>query len=67
MWQLSRFAGKRISEYFAEFGFADFSGYWKTRLSSDFGEFVWARKAGFSLRIFEIGKSYRAKNWCLMC
>jgi hypothetical protein len=48
----NRFVGRGNFQGFVEVWFADFSGYWRTRLSSDFGEFVLAGRAGFALKNF---------------
>jgi hypothetical protein len=65
-WSATDLWAEEISRDLLRFGFLIFSGYWRTRLSSDFGEFVLAGRAGFSLRISEIDKSYRTKI-CVSC
>jgi hypothetical protein len=63
----NRFVGRGNFQGFVEVWFSDFSGYWRTRLSSsDFGGFVLAGRAGFSLRISEIDKVTEQK-FCVSC
>jgi hypothetical protein len=52
----NRFVGKGNFQGFVEVLFSNIFCYWRKRLSSYFGGFVLARRAGFSLRIYEINK-----------
>jgi hypothetical protein len=52
----NRFVGRGNFQGFVEVWFSDLYGYWRTRLSSDFGGFVLVGRVGFSLRISEINK-----------
>jgi hypothetical protein len=47
--------------YFLRFGFSDFYGYWRTWLSSVFGEIVLAEMMGFVLRFGDICNGW--KGW----
>jgi hypothetical protein len=52
----NKFVDRRNFQGFAKVWFSDFSGFWKTRLSSYFGEIVLVGRVGFALGIFEIDK-----------
>ena len=56
-----RFVDRINFQGFVEDWFFNFSGYWRTRLSSNFGEIVLAGRAGFALRISEIDKVIEQK------
>jgi hypothetical protein len=43
----NRFVGRGNFQGFVEVWFSDFSGYWRTRLSSYFGEIVLVGRVGF--------------------
>jgi hypothetical protein len=59
---LQQICGQRESfQGFAKVWFSDFSGYWRTWFSSDFGEIVLAGRASFSLRIYEFDKVTKHK------
>jgi hypothetical protein len=62
----SRFVGKRNFQGFIEVWVSDILYYWRTRLSSDFGETVLAGGVGFALRISEIDKVTKQK-FCVSC
>jgi hypothetical protein len=57
---------KETSRDLLRFGFPIFSGFWRTRLSSDFGEIVLAGRVGFALKISEINKVTKHK-FCVSC
>jgi hypothetical protein len=58
---LQHICGKRKFQGFVEVWFSDFYGYWRTRLSSNFGEFVLAGRVGFALIISEIKRLQNIK------
>jgi hypothetical protein len=65
----SRFCGqRRFPGIFLRFGFFYLYGYWRTRLSLDFGDYL-CQLGGL---VFPSGflcliKDYRKKKYCLMC
>jgi hypothetical protein len=65
-WSATDLWAEEISRDLLRFGFLIFSGYWRTRLSSYFGEIVLAGRVGFSLRISEIDKVTEHKI-CVSC
>jgi hypothetical protein len=54
-WFATYLWAEETSRDLLRFGFLFFC-YWRTRLSSDFGEFVLDGRVGFSLIIFELDK-----------
>jgi hypothetical protein len=60
------FMGRGYLHIFVEVWFSDLHGYWRTRLSSCFGDIVLVGCAGFSLRISNDNKITEMKL-CLMC
>jgi hypothetical protein len=63
----NRFVGRRNFQGFVEVWFSDLYGYWRTRLSSDFGGFVLVGRVGFSLKISEINKVTKHKFVSHIC
>jgi hypothetical protein len=62
----NRFVGRGNFQGFVEVWFSDILCYWRTRLSSDFGEIVLAGRVGFSLKISKFDKVTKHK-FCVSC